>query len=374
MSGQAHTLRYSRVAIALHWAMAIGIASLAGMGLTMTHLKLSQIVLFKLYQLHKSVGISILLLAVIRLGWRFFQSPPPLPPEMPRLERAGASLVHGLLYAFLILLPLSGWAVVSASPLNIPTVLFGTIPWPDLPVLPSLADKRHVEALLKLGHAYGAYALLLVAAAHAAAALRHHFILKDKVLVRMLPYLRLLLIGIGLTAAGASQAADGAAWKLDMAKSRLGFSGTQIGKKFDGKFARYNASVALDPDHPETGHIAVTVDLASAVTGDSQRDSALPGKDWFDIAEFPQAKFETTSIRKLGNGSFEAAGTLTIRGVTRPLTLPFTLDVTGTAAHAKGHASLVRSSFGIGQGPWSTDQWVAFDVAVDIDIVAAKGE
>ena len=374
MSGQAHALRYSRVAIALHWAMAIGVASLAGMGLTMTHLKLSQIMLFKLYQLHKSVGITVLLLAVIRLGWRFFKSPPPLPPEMPRLERRGASLVHGLLYAFLILLPLSGWAVVSASPLNIPTVLFGTIPWPDLPVLPSLADKRHVEALLKLVHAYGAYALLLVAAAHVAAALRHHFILKDGMLARMLPYLRLLLIGIGLSAAGASQAADGAGWKLDMAKSRLGFSGTQIGKKFDGKFGRYDASVALDPDHPETGHILVTVDLASAVTGDSQRDSALPGKDWFDIAEFPQAKFETNSIRKLGNGSFEAVGTLTLRGVTHPLTLPFTLDVAGTTAHAKGHASLARSAFGIGQGPWSSDQWVAFDVGVDIDIVAAKGE
>lgn len=190
MSGNAdHTARYSRVAIALHWAMALGIAALAGMGLVMTHLKLNPMTLFKLYQLHKSIGITILLLTLVRLVWQFFNAPPALPPDMPRVERAGASAVHLALYGFLFALPLTGWAVVSASPLNIPTVLFGLVPWPDLPVLSSLADKRHAEALLKLVHAYGAYALLLVAAAHAAAALRHHFILKDRVLLRMLPAL-----------------------------------------------------------------------------------------------------------------------------------------------------------------------------------------
>jgi cytochrome b561 len=179
--------RYTNVAIALHWAMAAAIAALAAMGLVMTHLKPDPMTQFKLYQLHKSIGITVLLLAIIRLGWRLFKAPPELPQDMSAAERATASGVHWLLYAFLLALPLSGWAVVSASPLNIPTVLFNIVPWPDLPVLSSLADKRPVEALLKLVHAYGAYALLAVAGLHAAAALRHHFLLKDDVLARMLP-------------------------------------------------------------------------------------------------------------------------------------------------------------------------------------------
>jgi|SRR5579859_2801209 len=184
----------------------------------------------------------------------------------------------------------------------------------------------------------------------------------------------LATLALGLMVVTPVGAADTAAWKLDGAKSQLSFSGTQIGKKFDGKFTRYQAAISFDPDHPEQGRIAVDVDLASAVTGDPQRDSALPGKEWFDVAEFPKAKFESTSIRKVSGSSFEAAGTLTLRGATHPLTLPFTLDVNGSTAHAKGHASLVRTAFGIGQGAWGSDQWVAFDVGIDIDVSATKGE
>jgi polyisoprenoid-binding protein YceI len=172
------------------------------------------------------------------------------------------------------------------------------------------------------------------------------------------------------TAVTSAVAAD---WKLDPSKSTLGFSGTQTGAAFEGKFSSYSAAVAFDPDHPETSHISVTVDLASAVTGDTQRDTALPGKTWFDTAEFPQARFDADSIRRTGAGSYEASGKLTLRGVTHSLVLPFTLDLNGAAAHAKGHVSLLRSDFGVGQGgPWSSGQWVALEVNVDVDIVATR--
>jgi polyisoprenoid-binding protein YceI len=170
-----------------------------------------------------------------------------------------------------------------------------------------------------------------------------------------------------------ASAADAVSWKLDPAKSRLGFSGTQTGAKFEGKFTRYGADIIFDPDHLDASHITVTVDLASAATGDTQRDTALPGKDWFDIAEFPQAKFDTTAIRKQRATAYEAVGNLTLRGVTKPLTLPFTLQIDGATAHAIGHARLVRTVFGIGQGPWATGQWVALDVDVNLDIVATRG-
>lgn len=157
-----------------------------------------------------------------------------------------------------------------------------------------------------------------------------------------------------------------------MAKSQLGFSGTQTGAAFDGKFTRFSAAIVFDPDHLDTSHITVTVDLASAATGDVQRDTALPGSDWFDVAEFPKASFVTTAIRKTGQNAYEAAGNLTLRGVTKPLVLPFTLQIDGTTAHAVGHVNLVRTAFGIGQGPWATGEWVALDVDVNLDITATR--
>ena len=178
-----------------------------------------------------------------------------------------------------------------------------------------------------------------------------------------------LVIGSWISAASA---AGTATWNVDPGKSQLGFSGTQTGAKFDGKFARFSAAIGFDPDHLDTSHINVTVDLASAATGDVQRDTALPGSDWFDVSEFPKATFATTTIRKTGANAYEAVGTLTLRGVTKPLILPFTLQIDGAAAHAVGHVNLVRTAFGIGQGPWATGEWVALDVDVDLDIVATR--
>ncbi len=177
--------RYTAVAIFLHWIMALGIIALAVIGLTMTHAKLKPFDLFKLYQLHKSIGITILLVAFLRLAWRLAHHPPAL-PVMPPLERKAAEASHVLLYVFLFVLPLTGWAVVSAAPLNIPTVLYGIVPWPHLPILSTLQNKAPVERVLARTHDYLAYALIALVTLHAAAALRHHFLLRDDVLTRML--------------------------------------------------------------------------------------------------------------------------------------------------------------------------------------------
>ena len=152
----ANSDRYTAVAITLHWVMALGVLALA---------------------------------ALLRLAWRYAYRPPPLPRHMPQLERLTAHAGHWLLYFFLIALPLTGWALVSASVLNLPTHLYGAIPWPHLPVLSSLPNKAPVEALLKVIHRYGPWTLLVLVAGHAGAALRHHFVQKDDVLLRMLPRL-----------------------------------------------------------------------------------------------------------------------------------------------------------------------------------------
>ena len=87
---------------------------------------------------------------------------------------------------------------------------------------------------------------------------------------------------------------------------------------------------------------------------------------------FRRRRSVSDKILKKPDGTYEADGNLTLRGATHPLALPFTLDINGTSAHAKGHANLVRTSFGIGQGQWATGDYVALDVGIDIDIAANR--
>jgi cytochrome b561 len=186
MGGSIGPARYSAVAIALHWLIALGILALIGIGLAMTHLTLAPLTQFQLYQLHKSIGITVLLAVLLRILWRIFHRPPPL-PALPRLEKAAAEGMHWLLYVLMVVLPVTGWALVSVSPFNLPTVLYGLVPWPHLPVLATLKDKAPVEAVMKLVHGKLGWLLLTLILLHVGAALRHHFVLRDGVLRRMLP-------------------------------------------------------------------------------------------------------------------------------------------------------------------------------------------
>ncbi|MEN3975264.1 cytochrome b [Emcibacter sp. SYSU 3D8] len=177
--------RYSAVAITLHWLIALAVGALVVLGIVMTGLPDAELARkFALYQWHKSIGITVLLLSLLRLAWRLTHRAPPLPPTLKPWERIAARATHIGFYGLIILIPLLGWAMVSASPYNIPTVLYGQISWPHLPVPKSMfgaALAAHVWL------AFGAVALLVL---HVAAALKHHFILKDDVLARMVPFLR----------------------------------------------------------------------------------------------------------------------------------------------------------------------------------------
>lgn len=179
--------RYDAVAIALHWMIAVAVAAQLAMGWSMTAMRPGTYLQFQLYQAHKSVGMTILALSLLRLGWRLLHVPPPLPAAMPAWERRLAKVSHITLYALLLGLPLSGWAVVSASPLNIPTVLYGAMPLPHIPFLASLPNKSAAEPILKGVHEAGVWMLIALLTAHIGAALRHHFLLRDNVLVRMVP-------------------------------------------------------------------------------------------------------------------------------------------------------------------------------------------
>lgn len=180
------------------------------------------------------------------------------------------------------------------------------------------------------------------------------------------------VVAVGLAMILMSASAGAAEWTADPAASKLAFSGTQLGQTFRGQFGRFTARISFDPTQPQAGHADIVVDLTSAATGDSQRDTALPQPEWFDAKTNPQAVFHVASFAPKGGDAYQATGKLTLRGVTADLSFPFTLTLAGDDAHATGHVDLLRSTFGVGQGAWASDQYVAFQVGVDFDLTAHK--
>ncbi|KQN91277.1 hypothetical protein ASE90_00050 [Sphingomonas sp. Leaf67] len=179
--------RYSAVAMVLHWTIAVLILANLLLGWRMGYLKgMAQ---FDMFQLHKSIGITVLVLSVPRLAWRLLNPPPPTVAPMKPWEHRVASATHWFFYVMMIGMPLTGWAMVSVSPYNIPTLLWKTIPWPHIGVLHSLdaAGKAQVEAIGGGAHLYLALGGAALIALHVAAALKHQFITRDGVLGRMVP-------------------------------------------------------------------------------------------------------------------------------------------------------------------------------------------
>jgi cytochrome b561 len=202
MMAAGGTSRYSMVSIVLHWSIALAIAGMIGLGWWMSDAikdPAQASSAFKAYQLHKSIGLTILMLTLFRLAWRFTHKFPPLPEHMPGWEKAGARVSHLLLYAVMLIMPLTGWLYVSAGwnstmnmPFAAPTIWFGQFEWPHLPGLTDASDatRSTVASGAMTVHANLAWGAVALVALHAAAALKHHFFDRDSVLASMVPLLR----------------------------------------------------------------------------------------------------------------------------------------------------------------------------------------
>ena len=171
---------------------------------------------------------------------------------------------------------------------------------------------------------------------------------------------RLAILLLSLALPGAAAAAD---YTVQPAASTLGFSNTFQGESFNGQFGQWTAAISYDAANLASSKFDVEVTLASVKTGDADRDGALPGPDFFDTAKFPKAHFVTTGFRQSG-GKVIADGTLTLRGVTKPVSLEVTFKPQGSGATLDVAGTVKRLDFGVGTGDYADTSVIGGDVKV----------
>ncbi len=422
--------RYSAVAIVLHWAIAAAILYMLPLGLWMHQQAEHGIThegVFRAFQLHKSIGLTILLLSLVRLGWRLTHRPPPFPPHMPKWERFAAEAVHRLFYVLMIGLPLSGWLFVSAGwslhedrSMAVPTHFFGLFEVPALFDLPQASPgvRATIASIAFNTHALMSWGAVILFVVHVGAALKHHFFDRDEVLAHMLPGVRapfetekppkddvrlaiigggLAIIAIALIAAihaattfgpsaqstantpshaPASTSAPGTApaWRVDPEASAIRFdyvySDASSETPVSGRFGEWNADIRFAPGDLEASSVSVTIALASADTGIPIHDNALRGAGWFNVAAYPHARFESRDIRQTESG-YEARGSLTLRGVSEDVRLPFTLNLSQDNATMSGELTIDRRDFGLGEGA-EGDDMISREVTIRVALQAMR--
>ena len=171
---------------------------------------------------------------------------------------------------------------------------------------------------------------------------------------------RLAILLLALALPGLAVAAD---YTVQPGSSTLGFSSTFQGETFDGHFGQWNAAISYDPAHLAASKFDVTVQLASVKTGDSDRDSALPGEAFFDVAKFPEAHFVTTGFRQNGPKVI-ADGTLTLRGVSKPVSLQVNFVPQGSGATLDVTGAVQRLDFGVGSGEYADTSVIGAQVKI----------
>jgi cytochrome b561/polyisoprenoid-binding protein YceI len=344
---------------------------------------------------HKSVGITILALAIVRLFWRQMNPPPSLPATMSRWQITASHLSHWSLYALLFAMPVTGWLMSSASAYSVSW--FNLFQLPDM-VAPNPAAKEVFEET----HETLAKLLVLVAAIHIGAAIKHALFDKDGVLQRMVSAVSVVsfavVIAIGVAwLGGAGKSSGGAAatgadqtnstavtesvtaeselpvWQIDYANSYIRFVGDQAGAEFEGIWELWSANLQFSPDQLDSSVFDVTVNTTSAETQDDDRDVTLADPEWFDTMNFPEAYFRAGDFSATENG-YVADGQLIIKDVASPVQLTFTVTADSNSRVLVGTAQLDRLALGVGTGEWEDTDWVGKDVTVQVHVEALIGD
>ena len=350
--------RYAPPAKLLHWLSALLVLALIGLGLWMVALPLGLTKLYA-YAWHKWIGLTVLVLTVLRLAWRARRRPPPLPDTVTAWERALAPWSHGLLLAVLVALPISGWLMSSAG--GVKVIWFGFVELPDLVA----RDLTLFERLRTLHH-WLAWTLMALLAIHLAAVVRHDVRRRDGIFRRMAPFMLVLVLLSPRPVLAQSS------WTIDPAKSRIAFSAEQVGKIASGRIAGWTGTIVFDPQDLGQARIDIRMDMRTASTGAKDVDDMMLGANFLDAQRQPDARFTSTSVVARGGGGYEARGRLTQRDVTRDVVLPFTLRLQGNQATARGTLQIKRLDYGVGRNEWTSTNYVADPVGIEVTVVATR--
>ena len=349
---------------------------------------------FFIYATHKSLGLLVLLLTCLRIIWHILTRKPKPLSSHHASERFAAHIAHIFLYIALFVMPLSGWIMSSAGDFSIQ--FFGLD-------LPDIAKKD--ETLFKNArnaHATIALILVFVVGLHMLGAFKHHFIDHDATLQRMshmslgsfggavLAFIILVLYAPAAFYAlqklnidkpehkyevvqtdNAPGALSGN-WQVDLQNSTISFEATQYGQTFEGHFKIRGGDIVFDENRLDQSKTSVEIDIASITTGSQDRDVQARSDDWFAVKNYPVAFFTADIFEKTADNHFLAKGTLTLRGVTVPLDLPFTLHIKDERAEMHAALTLNRLDFDIGQGEWQSTDVIGNKVKLNITVHAQQ--
>jgi polyisoprenoid-binding protein YceI len=177
---------------------------------------------------------------------------------------------------------------------------------------------------------------------------------------------------IGALALLAATPASAAHWNVDRTHSKLGFTVIWAKQPFIGTFKSWKANIDFDAANLAASKADVTIAIGSMTSGDAETDAGIKGEVGFAANKFPTAHFVTTGFTHKSGSDYAAQGTLTLKGVTQPVSLPFTLTINGKTAHMAGSAVVLRNLFNVGTGQWAAPDPVAHEVKVNIDITATQ--
>ncbi len=184
--------------------------------------------------------------------------------------------------------------------------------------------------------------------------------------------MKLFIAAAGLATMLLAAPAFAAHWIVDYQRSKLGFVVLWSKEPFSAKFKTWKADIEFDPSDLAHARADVTVDLAGEASDEPDFDDGLKGAQGFQVSQFPSAHFITAAFMRKSGNDYVANGRLSLHGITEDVTLPFTLAITGSQAHMKGSAKVVRTDFGVGRGLWSAPSPVAHEVTVMIDLYATR--
>jgi len=364
MSLTNSTTRYGTIAKAFHWITAALIAAIIPLGIIASRAPLGtedEIArVFTLFSLHKTLGVTVFFVALARIIWALTQPKPGgLHPDR-KVETFAAETVHWLLYGSLVLAPLTGWIHHAALD------GFAEIWWPfgqNLPLVPKDETLAHLFGNL---HWIFTKVMALSILLHIAGALKHHIIDKDVTLKRMwfgktavpdlAPHRSPAAAPILATAIFAATGALAASWHDDKAEAlaavasdwqvqdgTLSIGVTQFGNDISGSFSDWTAQISFDPE-TSLGDVTATISIGSLSLGTVTAQAM--GADFFDAGTFAAATFQA-NITGTADG-YVADGTLTIKGIAIPVSMPFEMTIDADVATMRGNLTVNRRDFNIG--------------------------